>query len=158
MVPSKGLRLTLFKIIRETLLRVKCSFRGTASRDSETHVSQTSIPSPQFLTSQMYTTWEQKHRWSKRQIMISFQCPFRIYSGSDLPNCDRMAQVKVCHGRPTDRLDSSQREPGPWQLPAATTREAKTQLHLPLKQGTDSTPHALQPGAIKSVPVISCLC
>lgn len=90
--------------------------------------------------------------------MISFKCPFRIYSGSDLPNHDCLAQVKVCHGRPTDRLDSSQREPGPLQQLAATTQEAKTLFHLPLKQGTDSTPRALQPGTIKSVPVISCLC
>ena len=158
MVPSKGLRLTLFKIIRETLLRVKCSFRGTASRDSESHLSQTSILSPQFLNCPDHTTWEQKHKWSKKQIMISFKCPFRIYSGSDLPNHDCLAQVKVCHGRPTDRLDSSQREPGLLQQPAATTHEAKTPFHLPLKQGTDSTPRALQPEAIKSVPVISCLC
>lgn len=49
MVPSKGLRLTLFKIMRETFLRVKCSFRVTASRDSEIHVFQTSILSPQFF-------------------------------------------------------------------------------------------------------------
>lgn len=90
--------------------------------------------------------------------MISFKCPFRIYSGSDLPNHDCPALVKVCHGRSTDRLDSSQRQPGLLQLPAATTREDKTQFHLPLKQGTDPTLPALQPGAIKSFPVISCSC
>lgn len=35
--------------------------------------------------------------------MISFKFPLRMYSGLDLPNYDRLALVKVRHGRATDR-------------------------------------------------------
>lgn len=83
--------------------------------------------------------------------MISFQCPFRIYSGSDLLM------------RPSgSRLKSAMSQQTGWtavrgavaclQQPHVRPDPAS----LPLKQGTDSA--CLQPGASKSVPVISCSC
>ena len=66
--------------------------------------------------------------------MISFKCPFRIYSAFDLPNHDSLALVKVCRRRSTHRLDRSQGQAGQLQLPAANAHKGVPQFHLPLKQ------------------------